>query len=113
MIHEGHEGTRRRKTKNTKKYSIFSCSFVDHFFHWLRLGRAILLSVVFLFFLHAFHAIISIRCWFAIDIEIRYRYRSCPAFPIASSDSDPERTTTPVAARRASTAALKFRYHLG
>ena len=31
------------------------------------------------------------------------RYRSCPAFPIASSDidSDPERTTAPVAARRA------------
>ncbi|VFN06032.1 MAG: hypothetical protein BECKG1743E_GA0114224_109543, partial [Candidatus Kentron sp. G] len=43
------------------------------------------------------------RCWFAIDIAIRYRYRSCPAFPIASSDidSDPEKTTTPVAARRA------------
>ncbi|VFN03665.1 MAG: hypothetical protein BECKG1743E_GA0114224_106411 [Candidatus Kentron sp. G] len=37
----------------------------------------------------------SIRYWFAIDIAIRYRYRSCPAFPIASSDidSDPEKTT--------------------
>ncbi|VFN05196.1 MAG: hypothetical protein BECKG1743D_GA0114223_106841, partial [Candidatus Kentron sp. G] len=36
---------------------------------------------------------ISIRCWFAIDIAIRYR--SCPAFPIASSDIDsgPEKTT--------------------
>nr|VFJ57388.1 MAG: hypothetical protein BECKFM1743A_GA0114220_101896 [Candidatus Kentron sp. FM] len=45
--------------------------------------------------MHAFHAAISIRYWFAIDIAIRYRYRSCPAFPIASSDidSDPERTT--------------------
>ncbi|VFN05382.1 MAG: hypothetical protein BECKG1743E_GA0114224_108573, partial [Candidatus Kentron sp. G] len=31
-------------------------------------------------------AAISIRCWFAIDIAIRYRYRSCPAFPIASGD---------------------------
>ncbi|VFM98551.1 MAG: hypothetical protein BECKG1743D_GA0114223_101391 [Candidatus Kentron sp. G] len=30
------------------------------------------------------------RYWFAIDIAIRYR--SCPAFSIASSDSDPERT---------------------
>ena len=61
----------------------------------------VLLSVVFLFFVHAFHAAISIRYWFAIDIAIRYRYRSCPAFPIASSDidSEPERTTTPVAAR--------------
>ncbi|VFM95128.1 MAG: hypothetical protein BECKG1743F_GA0114225_100321, partial [Candidatus Kentron sp. G] len=40
----------------------------------------------------------------AIDIAIRYRYRSCPAFSIASSDidSDPERTTTPVAARATS-----------
>ncbi|VFN00703.1 MAG: hypothetical protein BECKG1743D_GA0114223_105512 [Candidatus Kentron sp. G] len=47
--------------------------------------------------MYAFHAAISIRCW--IDIAIRYRYRSCPAFSIASSDidSDPERTTTPVA----------------
>ncbi|VFN02047.1 MAG: hypothetical protein BECKG1743F_GA0114225_106453 [Candidatus Kentron sp. G] len=47
------------------------------------------------FFLYAFHAAISIRYWFAIDIAIRYRYRSCPAFPIASSDidSDPEKTT--------------------
>ena len=36
-------------------------------------------------------------------VLVRYRYRSCPAFPIASSDidSDPERTTTPVAVRRA------------
>ena len=35
--------------------------------------------------------------WFAIDIAIRYRYRSYPAFPIASrdidSDSDSEKTT--------------------
>ncbi|VFM99551.1 MAG: hypothetical protein BECKG1743F_GA0114225_104071, partial [Candidatus Kentron sp. G] len=31
----------------------------------------VLLSVVFLFFVHAFHATISIRCWFAIDIAIR------------------------------------------
>ncbi|VFN00330.1 MAG: hypothetical protein BECKG1743D_GA0114223_101844 [Candidatus Kentron sp. G] len=45
-----------------------------------------------------------LRYWFAIDIAIRYRYRSCPAFSIASSDidSDPERTTTPVAARATS-----------
>nr|VFJ61079.1 MAG: hypothetical protein BECKFM1743C_GA0114222_102873 [Candidatus Kentron sp. FM]VFJ67771.1 MAG: hypothetical protein BECKFM1743A_GA0114220_104563 [Candidatus Kentron sp. FM] len=64
---------------------------------------AILPSVHFLFFLYAFHAAISIRCWFAIDIAIRYRYRSCPAFPIASSgiDSGPEKTTTPVAVSRA------------
>nr|VFJ60585.1 MAG: hypothetical protein BECKFM1743C_GA0114222_102764 [Candidatus Kentron sp. FM] len=62
----------------------------------LRLHRAILLSGHFLFFLYAFHAAISIRYWFAIDIAIRYRYRSYRAFPIASSDS--ERTTTPVAA---------------
>ncbi|VFN06176.1 MAG: hypothetical protein BECKG1743D_GA0114223_108232, partial [Candidatus Kentron sp. G] len=27
-----------------------------------------------------------LRYWFAIDIAIRYRYRSCPAFSIASSD---------------------------
>ncbi|VFM99111.1 MAG: hypothetical protein BECKG1743D_GA0114223_102411 [Candidatus Kentron sp. G] len=71
-----------------RSFYYFSCLFV-------------LLSVVFLFFVHAFHATISIRCWFAIDIAIRYRYRSCPAFPIASSDNDPEKTTTPVAARRA------------
>ncbi|VFN05555.1 MAG: hypothetical protein BECKG1743F_GA0114225_110951 [Candidatus Kentron sp. G] len=62
----------------------------------------ILLSVHFLFFLYAFHAAISIRYWIAIDIAIRYRYRSCPAFSIAIAnrdiDSDPERTTTPVAA---------------
>ncbi|VFN00583.1 MAG: hypothetical protein BECKG1743D_GA0114223_105565 [Candidatus Kentron sp. G] len=53
--------------------------------------------------MYAFHATISIRCWFAIDIAIRYRYRSCPAFPIASSDidSEPEKTTTPVAVCRA------------
>ena len=53
--------------------------------------------------MYAFHATISIRCWFAIDIAIRYRYRSCPAFPIASSgiDSGPEKTTTPVAVSRA------------
>ncbi|VFN05046.1 MAG: hypothetical protein BECKG1743E_GA0114224_108142, partial [Candidatus Kentron sp. G] len=46
-----------------------------------------------------FYGVISIRYWFAIDIAIRYRYRSYPAFSIASSDidSDPERTTTPVA----------------
>ncbi|VFN07769.1 MAG: hypothetical protein BECKG1743E_GA0114224_112941, partial [Candidatus Kentron sp. G] len=33
--------------------------------------------------------------------KVLVRYRSCPAFPIASSDidSDPERTTTPVVAR--------------
>ncbi|VFM97627.1 MAG: hypothetical protein BECKG1743D_GA0114223_100221 [Candidatus Kentron sp. G] len=38
-----------------------------------------------------------LRCWFAIDIAIRYR--SYPAFSIASSDidSDPERATAPVA----------------
>ncbi|VFM97672.1 MAG: hypothetical protein BECKG1743D_GA0114223_100244 [Candidatus Kentron sp. G] len=62
-------------------------------------GRSILLPGHFLFFLYAFHAAIPIRYWFAIDIAIRYRYRSYPAFPIASSDidSDPERTTTPVA----------------
>ena len=61
----------------------------------------ILLSVDFLFFLYAFHAAISIRYWFAIDIAIRYRYRFYPACSIASSDidSDSERTTTPVAAR--------------
>ncbi|VFM98251.1 MAG: hypothetical protein BECKG1743E_GA0114224_101784 [Candidatus Kentron sp. G] len=37
----------------------------------------------------------NLRYWIAIDIAIRYRYRSCPAFSIASSDidSDPERTT--------------------
>nr|VFJ56699.1 MAG: hypothetical protein BECKFM1743A_GA0114220_101734 [Candidatus Kentron sp. FM]VFJ57779.1 MAG: hypothetical protein BECKFM1743C_GA0114222_102086 [Candidatus Kentron sp. FM]VFK11724.1 MAG: hypothetical protein BECKFM1743B_GA0114221_102033 [Candidatus Kentron sp. FM] len=60
----------------------------------------ILLSVDFLFFLYAFHAAISMRYWFAIDIAIRYRYRSYPACSIASSDidSDSERTTTPVAA---------------
>nr|VFK23919.1 MAG: hypothetical protein BECKFM1743B_GA0114221_109561 [Candidatus Kentron sp. FM] len=60
----------------------------------------ILLSVDFLFFLYAFHAAISIRYWFAIDIAIRYRYRyrSYRACSIASSDSDSERTTTPVAA---------------
>nr|VFJ69431.1 MAG: hypothetical protein BECKFM1743C_GA0114222_105221 [Candidatus Kentron sp. FM]VFJ70041.1 MAG: hypothetical protein BECKFM1743A_GA0114220_105321 [Candidatus Kentron sp. FM]VFK18072.1 MAG: hypothetical protein BECKFM1743B_GA0114221_105222 [Candidatus Kentron sp. FM] len=65
--------------------------------------RAVLLSSHFLFFMYAFHAAISIRYWFAIDIAIRYRYRSYRAFPIASSDidSDSERTTTPVAARRA------------
>ncbi|VFM95777.1 MAG: hypothetical protein BECKG1743D_GA0114223_101393 [Candidatus Kentron sp. G] len=63
-----------------------SCSFV-------------LLSGHFLFFMYTFHATISITYWFAIDIAIRYRYRSCPAFSIASSDidSDPERITTPVA----------------
>ncbi|VFM99538.1 MAG: hypothetical protein BECKG1743F_GA0114225_104061 [Candidatus Kentron sp. G] len=51
-----------------------------------------------------FYGVISIRYWFAIDIAIRYRYRSYPAFSIASSDidSDPERTTTPVAARATS-----------
>ncbi|VFN00889.1 MAG: hypothetical protein BECKG1743F_GA0114225_105271, partial [Candidatus Kentron sp. G] len=45
--------------------------------------------------MYAFHAAISIRYWFAIDIAIRYRYRSYPALSIASSDidSDPERTT--------------------
>nr|VFK12210.1 MAG: hypothetical protein BECKFM1743B_GA0114221_102293 [Candidatus Kentron sp. FM] len=66
----------------------------------LRLHRAILLYGHFLFFLYAFHAAISIRYWFAIDIAIRYRYRSYPACSIASSDidSDSERTTTPVAA---------------
>ena len=39
----------------------------------------------------------------AIDIAIRYRYRSCPAFSIASSDIDsgPERTTAPAAVLRA------------
>nr|VFJ70357.1 MAG: hypothetical protein BECKFM1743A_GA0114220_105441 [Candidatus Kentron sp. FM] len=36
----------------------------------LRLHRAILLSVDFLFFLYAFHAAISIRYWFAIDIAV-------------------------------------------
>nr|VFK23889.1 MAG: hypothetical protein BECKFM1743B_GA0114221_109543 [Candidatus Kentron sp. FM] len=59
----------------------------------------VLLSVDFLLFLYAFHAAISIRYWFAIDIAIRYRYRSYPACSIASSDIDSERTTTPVAAR--------------
>nr|VFJ65854.1 MAG: hypothetical protein BECKFM1743C_GA0114222_104056 [Candidatus Kentron sp. FM] len=44
-----------------------------------------------LFFMYAFHAAISITYWFAIAIAIRYR--SHPAFSIASSDSDPERTT--------------------
>nr|VFJ72108.1 MAG: hypothetical protein BECKFM1743C_GA0114222_106341 [Candidatus Kentron sp. FM]VFJ74230.1 MAG: hypothetical protein BECKFM1743A_GA0114220_107662 [Candidatus Kentron sp. FM] len=53
---------------------------------------SVLLSVHFLFFLYAFHAAISIRYWFAIDIAIRYRYRS---YSIASSDIDSERTTTP------------------
>nr|VFJ69693.1 MAG: hypothetical protein BECKFM1743A_GA0114220_105183 [Candidatus Kentron sp. FM]VFK17805.1 MAG: hypothetical protein BECKFM1743B_GA0114221_105033 [Candidatus Kentron sp. FM] len=72
-IHEGHEGTRR----------IERVSFVDRFFHWLRPGCAILLSGHFLFFMYAFHAAISIRYWFAIDIAIRYRYRSYRAFPIA------------------------------
>ena len=61
-------------------------------------GRSILLSGHFLFFLYAFHAAISIRYWFAIDIAIRYRYRSSirpRLFSIASSDidSDSERTT--------------------
>nr|VFJ46359.1 MAG: hypothetical protein BECKFM1743A_GA0114220_100362 [Candidatus Kentron sp. FM] len=55
----------------------------------------------FLVFFARFSCSHFIRYWFAIDIAIRYRYRSCPAFPIASSDidsdSDPERTTTPVA----------------
>ena len=43
----------------------------------------------------------NLKCWFAIDIAIRYRYRSRPAFSISSSDidSEPERTTAPVAAR--------------
>nr|VFJ73351.1 MAG: hypothetical protein BECKFM1743A_GA0114220_107101 [Candidatus Kentron sp. FM]VFK19961.1 MAG: hypothetical protein BECKFM1743B_GA0114221_106581 [Candidatus Kentron sp. FM] len=44
--------------------------------------------------MYAFHAAISIRYWFAIDIAIRYRYRSYRAFSIASSDIDSERTTT-------------------
>ncbi|VFM97242.1 MAG: hypothetical protein BECKG1743D_GA0114223_102446 [Candidatus Kentron sp. G] len=68
----------------------------------LRLGRAVLLPGHFLFFSYAFHAAIPIRYWFAIDIAIRYR--SYPAFSIASSDIDldPERTTTPVAARATS-----------
>nr|VFJ45402.1 MAG: hypothetical protein BECKFM1743A_GA0114220_1002319 [Candidatus Kentron sp. FM] len=45
--------------------------------------------------MYVFHAAIFIRYWFAIDIAIRYRYRSYPAFSIASSDidSDSERTT--------------------
>nr|VFK11531.1 MAG: hypothetical protein BECKFM1743B_GA0114221_101891 [Candidatus Kentron sp. FM] len=65
----------------------------------MRLCCAILLSVDFLFFLYAFHAATSIRYWFAIDIAIRYRYRSYPACSIASSDidsdidSDSDRTT--------------------
>ncbi|VFM95362.1 MAG: hypothetical protein BECKG1743F_GA0114225_100618 [Candidatus Kentron sp. G] len=59
-----------------------------------RLSFSVLLSGRFLFFLYAFYAAIFIRYWFAIDIAIRYRYRSYPAFSIASSDidSDPERT---------------------
>nr|VFK21149.1 MAG: hypothetical protein BECKFM1743B_GA0114221_107612 [Candidatus Kentron sp. FM] len=67
----------------------------------MRLGCAVLLSGHFLFFMYTFRAAISIRYWFAIDIAIRYRYRFYRAFSIASSDidSDPERTTTPVAAR--------------
>ncbi|VFM99650.1 MAG: hypothetical protein BECKG1743F_GA0114225_104163 [Candidatus Kentron sp. G] len=73
-------------TESTEKSDVFSVF-------------SVLLSGHFLFFMYAFHATISIRCWFAIDIAIRYRYRSCPAFPIASSDidSEPEKTTTPVA----------------
>nr|VFJ69853.1 MAG: hypothetical protein BECKFM1743C_GA0114222_105351 [Candidatus Kentron sp. FM] len=39
----------------------------------LRLHRAILLSGHFLFFLYAFHATISIRCWFAIDLIRLFR----------------------------------------
>nr|VFJ64385.1 MAG: hypothetical protein BECKFM1743A_GA0114220_103552 [Candidatus Kentron sp. FM]VFK14912.1 MAG: hypothetical protein BECKFM1743B_GA0114221_103454 [Candidatus Kentron sp. FM] len=62
-------------------------------------GCAVLLSVV---FLYAFHAAISIRYWFAIDIAIDIRYRSSiqpRLFSIAianrdiDSDSDSERTT--------------------
>nr|VFK15305.1 MAG: hypothetical protein BECKFM1743B_GA0114221_103652 [Candidatus Kentron sp. FM] len=65
----------------------------------MRLGCAVLLSVDFLFFLYAFHAAISIRYWFAIDIAIDIRYRSSiqpRLFSIANRDidSDPERTTT-------------------
>nr|VFK21898.1 MAG: hypothetical protein BECKFM1743B_GA0114221_108242 [Candidatus Kentron sp. FM] len=72
----------------------------------MRLGCARLLSVDFLFFLYAFHAAISIRYWFAIDIAIRYRYRSYPACSIASGDidSDSERTTI----TRCGQAALGF-----
>nr|VFJ47304.1 MAG: hypothetical protein BECKFM1743A_GA0114220_100468 [Candidatus Kentron sp. FM]VFJ47549.1 MAG: hypothetical protein BECKFM1743C_GA0114222_100468 [Candidatus Kentron sp. FM]VFK07802.1 MAG: hypothetical protein BECKFM1743B_GA0114221_100514 [Candidatus Kentron sp. FM] len=68
--------------KNSLKMLIY-CNYLPY----------ILLSVDFLFFLYAFHAAISIRL-------VRYRYRSCPACSIASSDidSDSERTTTPVAA---------------
>nr|VFJ66164.1 MAG: hypothetical protein BECKFM1743A_GA0114220_104041 [Candidatus Kentron sp. FM] len=69
------------------------------YYLWLRFGCAILLSVDFLFFLYAFHAAISIRYWFAIDIAIDIRYRSSiqpRLFSIANRDidSDPERTTT-------------------
>nr|VFJ75405.1 MAG: hypothetical protein BECKFM1743C_GA0114222_108413 [Candidatus Kentron sp. FM] len=39
--------------------------------------------------MYAFHAAISIRYWFAIDIAIRYRYRSYPAFPIARGPRSP------------------------
>nr|VFK11931.1 MAG: hypothetical protein BECKFM1743B_GA0114221_102154 [Candidatus Kentron sp. FM] len=62
----------------------------------MRLGCAVLLSGYFLFFMYAFHAAISLTYWFAIDIAIRYRYRSYPACSIASRDidSDSERTTT-------------------
>ncbi|VFM95862.1 MAG: hypothetical protein BECKG1743E_GA0114224_100235 [Candidatus Kentron sp. G] len=38
-------------------------------------ARGILLSVVFLFFVHAFHATISIRCWFAIAIDLVRLFR--------------------------------------
>nr|VFJ48400.1 MAG: hypothetical protein BECKFM1743A_GA0114220_100591 [Candidatus Kentron sp. FM]VFJ70217.1 MAG: hypothetical protein BECKFM1743C_GA0114222_105481 [Candidatus Kentron sp. FM] len=77
---------------------------------------SVLLPGHFLFFLYAFHAVISIRYWFAIDIAIRYRYRSYPAFSIASSDIDsdidPERTTTPVAVFRAESSVVKNLFFL-
>nr|VFJ59447.1 MAG: hypothetical protein BECKFM1743C_GA0114222_102464 [Candidatus Kentron sp. FM]VFJ60170.1 MAG: hypothetical protein BECKFM1743A_GA0114220_102575 [Candidatus Kentron sp. FM]VFK12419.1 MAG: hypothetical protein BECKFM1743B_GA0114221_102415 [Candidatus Kentron sp. FM] len=40
---------------------------------------------------HAIHAAISIRYWFAIDIAIRYRYRSYRAFSIARGPRYPLR----------------------
>ncbi|VFM95809.1 MAG: hypothetical protein BECKG1743E_GA0114224_100203 [Candidatus Kentron sp. G] len=47
--------------------------------------------------------LVRFSCSHCHKVLVRYRYRSYPAFSIASSDidSDPERTTTPVAARRA------------
>ena len=76
MIHEEHE----------KIFYFFV------FFVFLRITIRLFLVFLVRFSCSHFHKVL-----------VRYRYRSYPAFSIASSDidSDPERTTTPVAARRA------------